>query len=170
MITVVDAPNLFPNFESDDFLLNRGETDDDYEERLVVELLVDQIEFADTIIQNKLSATSAENLKNARAIICSLNADEVLYETDYSRVELKNVFGTRRFDLEKAEKHPTWYKELHGFKDHVPEALKYGIRSFLHMSQRPFDPMKFAYFMPEPWPGVVRAKRLILAFNKDGLH
>lgn len=158
MVTVVDAKSLFDNYSSSDFLRDRGETAGEDDERTLVDLLVDQIEFADTIILNKVTATSAKNLDSARKIIRSLNSDAVVYETDYSKVPLKNVLGTGRFDFEKAEKHPMWYKELNGFKDHVPETLEYGIHSFLYTAKRPFDPLKFSSFIDEPWPGVIRAK------------
>lgn len=158
MVTVIDCQNLFLNYTSRDFLKDRGETAGEQDERTIVDLLVDQIEFADTIILNKVSTASPGNLNAARKIIRSLNSDAVLYETDYSKVDLKNVLGTGRFDFQKAHQHPFWYKELHGFKDHVPETLEYGIRSFVYKARRPFDPAKLNDFINMAWPGVVRAK------------
>lgn len=158
MVTVVDSSNLLKDYSSKDFLRDRGETAGDEDERTIVDLLVDQIEFADTIILNKVSSAPEAHLKAARKILKSLNSDAVIYETDYSKVPLKNVLGTGRFEFEKAHKHPLWYKELNGFKDHVPETLEYGIRSFVYVKRQPFDPVKFNKFIDESWPGVVRAK------------
>ncbi|MDD9908339.1 MAG: GTP-binding protein [Ahrensia sp.] len=158
MITVVDAASLLNDYASSDFLRDRGETMGDEDNRTLVDLLVDQIEFADTIILNKVSATTPGNLDAARKIIRALNPDAVLIETDFSRVPLSDVLGTGRFDFDKAHEHPLWYKELNGFADHVPETEEYGIRSFVYHAKRPFDPMKLQAFINKPWPGVVRAK------------
>jgi G3E family GTPase len=68
------------------------------------------------------------------------------------------VLNTGRFDFEKAEQHPLWFKELNGFKDHVPETDEYGIRSFVYRARQPFDPAKLQAFINRPWPGVVRTK------------
>lgn len=158
MITVVDAASLLKDYASTDFLRDRGETLGDEDNRTLVDLLVDQIEFADTIILNKVSATSPENLDAARKIIRALNAEAVLIETDFAQVATGEVLGTGRFDFDKAHEHPLWYKELNGFADHVPETEEYGIRSFVYRARQPFDPAKLQAFINQPLHGVVRAK------------
>lgn len=158
MVTVVDAASLLKDYASSDFLADRGETIGEDDDRTLVDLLVDQIEFADTIILNKVSSATPENVDAARKIIRSLNSQAVVIEADFSKVELDQVMGTGRFDFEKAHEHPLWYKELHGFADHVPETEEYGIRSFVYRAKYPFDPMAFQAFINKPWPGVVRAK------------
>jgi G3E family GTPase len=158
MITVVDAANLLQDYASSDFLRDRGKTMGDEDNRTLVDLLVDQMEFADTIILNKVSATSQGNLDAARKIIRALNPDAIVIETDFSRVPLSEVLGTGRFDFDKAQEHPLWYKELNGFAGHVPETEEYGIRSFVYRARQPFDPTRLKAFINRPWPGVVRAK------------
>ncbi|MEM7067259.1 MAG: GTP-binding protein [Pseudomonadota bacterium] len=158
MVTVVDAASLLLNYASTDFLRDRGETAGDGDDRTLVDLLVDQIEFADTIILNKVSDATPEQLAASRLIIRSLNPEAVLLETDFSQVELENILGTGRFDFEKAHEHPLWYKELNGFANHVPETEEYGIRSFVYHARKPFEPAKFQAFINSGWPGVVRAK------------
>jgi len=66
--------------------------------------------------------------------------------------------GTGLFDIAQAEPHPLWFKELHGFRDHVPETEEYGIRSFVYRHRRPFDPQRLQAFIGRSWPGVGRAK------------
>ncbi|MBE0694305.1 MAG: GTP-binding protein [Aquamicrobium sp.] len=158
MVTVVDAANLLRDYSSQDFLRDRGETAGEGDDRALVDLLVEQIEFADVIVLNKVSDTPARDLDLARKIVRSLNPDAELIETDFGRVPLDRVLNTGRFDFEKAEQHPLWFKELNGFKDHVPETEEYGIRSFVYRERRPFDPMKLRAFIDRSWPGVVRAK------------
>lgn len=158
MVTLVDAANLLADYSSTDFLADRGETAGEGDTRTLVDLLVEQIEFADVVVLNKIGTATAAQLDAARKIIVGLNPDARLIETDFGRVELRDVLGTGRFDLLKAEQHPLWYKELHGFKDHVPEMEEYGIRSFVYRARQPFDPMRFQAFLNRSWPGVLRAK------------
>ena len=158
MVTVVDAANILRDYASTDFLKDRGESLGEEDDRTLVNLLVDQIEFADVIILNKVDAATPEQLDAARKIIRSLNPDAELVETNMSRVPLDKVLDTGRFDHEKAQEHPLWFKELYGFEDHAPETEEYGVRSFVYRTRRPFHPEKFHAFLNESWPGVIRAK------------
>ncbi len=158
MVTVVDAANLLKDYGSQDFLAERGETAGEGDTRTLVELLVEQIEFADVVVLNKAGAASRADLLAARQIVAGLNAAARVIETDYGRIELADILGTGRFDFERASEHPLWFKELHGFKDHVPETEEYGIRSFVYRARRPFHPARFKAFLDESWPGVIRAK------------
>lgn len=158
MVTVVDAANLLKDYGSGDFLADRGETAGEGDNRTIVDLLVEQIEFADVVVLNKIGTATPDERDAARKIIVALNPDAKLIETDFGKVDLKDVLGTGRFDIDKAEQHPLWFKELHGFRDHVPETEEYGIRSFVYRARRPFDPARFQRFIDRSWPGVVRAK------------
>jgi G3E family GTPase len=158
MVTVVDAASLLKDYSSQDFLRDRGETAGAGDDRALVDLLVEQIEFADVIVLNKVSEAAPHDLDLARKIVRALNPDAALVETDFGRVGLDQVLDTGRFDLEKAQQHPLWFKELNGFGDHVPETEEYGIRSFVYRARRPFDPVRLKAFVNRPWPGVVRAK------------
>ncbi len=158
MVTVVDAANLIGDYSSSDFLADRGETAGDNDNRTLVDLLVEQIEFADVIILNKVGTASADQLDAARKIIAGLNADARVIETDFAEVAPKDILGTGLFDLAKAETHPLWFQELHGSRDHVPETEEYGIRSFVYRARAPFDPTRFRAFLDRSWPGVIRAK------------
>lgn len=158
MVTVVDAVNILSDYSSTDFLADRGESLGEDDERPLVQLLVDQIEFADVIIMNKVSLVSPGDREIIHQLIRSLNTDARIIETDFSDVALGEVLGTGRFDFEKAHQHPHWAKELYGFADHVPESEEYGIESFVYRARRPFDPAKFHAFVNSPWPNVVRAK------------
>lgn len=158
MVTVVDAANLLKDYGSGDFLADRGETAGEGDDRTIVDLLVEQIEFADVVVLNKIGTATPDERDAARKIIVALNPDAKLIETDFGQVDLKDVLGTGRFDIDKAEQHPLWFRELHGFKDHVPETEEYGIRSFVYRARQPFDPTLFQRFINRSWPGVVRAK------------
>ena len=158
MVTVVDAVNLLKDFSSHDFLHDRGETLGDQDERTLVHLLTDQIEFSDVVVLNKVSAATPGQVDAARKIIRSLNADARILETDYSAIAPKEILNTQLFDFQKAHEHPLWAKELYGFADHVPETEEYGVTSYVYRARRPFDPRKIHGLMNGPLPGVIRAK------------
>lgn len=158
MVTVVDAAHLLKDYASQDFLKDRGEIAGDGDERSLVQLLVDQIEFADVIVLNKVDIATREQLAVSRSIIRSLNSDARIIETSHARVAPRDILDTGLFSFETAHRHPTWYKELNGFKDHQPETEEYGISSFVYRARAPFEPAKIHAFFNKSWPGVVRAK------------
>lgn len=158
MVTVVDAANLLRDFSSRDFLKDRGETAGEGDARTLVDLLTEQIEFADVVILNKVDEVDARLRATVRGVIRSLNGDAKIIDANFGRVALDEVLGTNRFDFERARQHPIWAKELFGFKDHVPETEEYGVSSFVFRARRPFDPERFAAFLARDWPGLVRAK------------
>src|ERR1044072_3905588 len=158
MVTVVDAVNLLKNYSSTVFLADRGESLGEGDRRTLVDLLVEQIEFADVIVLNKLDAASQGERDSARMIIRSLNPEADIIETSFSKAPLERILDTGRFDFERAQQHPLWFKELYGFADHKPETEEYGVKNFVYRARRPFDPTKFHQFLNESWPGVIRAK------------
>lgn len=158
MVTVVDAANLLKDYSSSDFLRDRGESLGDEDERTLVDLLVEQIEFADVVVLNKISTATAQERDLARKVIRSLNPDARIEEVDFGQIALDTILDTKLFDFNRAHEHPLWYKELHGFHDHVPETEEYGVHSFVYRARRPFNPTSFQSFIDRSWPGVVRAK------------
>ena len=158
MVTVVDAVNLTADYSSQDFLSDRGETLGEEDERTLVNLLVEQIEFADVVILNKVTDAGRKKVNAARQIIRSLNADAKIVEADHSDVPSDVILDTGLFDFEKAHEHPMWAKELYGFADHVPETEEYGVASFVYRARQPFEPEKILNVLQGSLPGVIRAK------------
>jgi G3E family GTPase len=158
MVTVVDAINLLKDYRSDDFLRDRGETAGEGDERTLVDLLVEQIEFADVVVINKMSDIAAEQQEDVRRVIRGLNADARIVETDFGKAPLDAILDTRLYSEEKAQTHPLWHKELYDFRSHTPETEQYGVRSFIYRARRPFHPTKLHAVLGEGFRGVFRAK------------
>ena len=158
MVTVVDAANLLRDYSSQDVLKDRGEIAGDGDERSLVQLLVEQIEFADVIVINKAGSVPADQLRVVKQLCASLNADARIVTCDHGRILLGEVLDTGLFDHDRAEQHPLWAKELFGYADHRPESEEYGIESFVYRARAPFDPSRFHDFATRSWPGVIRAK------------
>ena len=158
MVTVVDAANLIKNYSSTDFLKDKGEVAGEADERTLVDLLVEQIEFANVILLNKVDLVSEKELKIIRAVIRGLNAKAKIIETTNSKVAMNEVMNTNLYDLKEAQNHPLWAQELYNPDDHTPETEEYGVTSFVYRARDPFDPEKIHSFFNQEWPGVIRAK------------
>ena len=158
MVTVVDAVNLLRDFSSHDFLCDHGQALGHDDTRTLVNLLTDQIEFADVIILNKTRDAGPERTDAARKIIKALNPGARLMETDHGRVETTAIFDTGLFEFERAHEHPLWAQELYGFANHTPETEEYGISSFVYRARRPFHPQMVHDVLNGDLPGVIRAK------------
>jgi len=156
MVTVVDAFNFLRDFGSPDSLVDRRQSRDEQDDRCVVDLLVDQIEFADVIILNKTDLVTPDELDLVTGIVKGLNPQAELIRAKFGQVPLNEVLDTRRFDMEHAQDAPGWLKELRG--EHTPETEEYGISSFVYRARRPFHPERFMAALRTEWPGVLRSK------------
>ena len=159
MVTVVDSYNFLKDFSSPEYLTDRDLTDIDGDDRTIVNLLTDQVEFANVILLNKVDLVSATELKLLSEIIHKLNPEAKLIKTNHSKVDLGEVMNTNMFDFEKAEASAGWIKELEN--EHIPETEEYGIGSFVFRSKSPFHPDRFLSFVTENFPtNIIRSKGL----------
>ncbi|MDX2661042.1 GTP-binding protein [Streptomyces stelliscabiei] len=147
MVTVVDAANFLPELTNGDELAERGLDQYEDDERTVSDLLMDQIEFADVIVLNKLDLVDKESADRLRATLARLNPAARIVAASHGRVQVADVLGTGLFDLERAEQAPGWVRELNG--DHVPETEEYGISSTVFRSELPFHPGRLWTFVTE---------------------
>ena len=159
MVTVVDSYNFLKDFSSPEYLTDRDLSDIDGDDRTIVNLLTDQVEFANVILLNKVDLVSTSELKLLSEIIHKLNPEAKLIKTNHSKVELDEVMNTNMFDFEKAEASAGWIKELEN--EHIPETEEYGIGSFVFRSKSPFHPDRFLSFVTENFPtNIIRSKGL----------
>lgn len=158
MVTVVDAINLLRDFSSHDFLADRGESLGDGDTRSLVNLLTEQIEFANVVVLNKVHDAGPEAVAAAHKIIAALNPDARVIEADHSVVPAEALFDTGLFDFDRASEHPLWAKELYGFAHHMPETDEYGITSFVYRARAPFHPSRIHRVLNGDLAGVIRAK------------
>lgn len=159
MVTVVDALNLLADYSSTDLLATRGEAAGAGDDRSLVGLLVEQIEFADVVIVNKASAVSPGQLATVKQVVASLNADARIIEADFGKVPLDRILDTALYDEERSEQHPLWMKELYDYASHRPESEEYGVESFVYRARRPFNPAKLYRFLTgDALDKVIRAK------------
>ena len=166
MVTVVDAYNFLKDYSSLDSLQARGESLGEQDERNVVDLLIDQIEFCDVIVLNKTDLIDQDEQEKLFGILQSLNPRAKIEVSAFGKVNLDRVLNTQLFDFNEAAQAPGWLKELRG--EHTPETEQYGINNFVYRARRPFHPQRFFDFINSEWKGVIRSKGFFwLASNPE---
>lgn len=160
MVTVVDAFNFFKDFGSPETLVDREITDIEGDDRTIVDLLIDQVEFANVIILNKTDLVTKEHLGVLKSTIHKLNPAAKIIESTYSKVDPNEILNTFLFDFEEAEQSAGWIEELKK-NEHTPETEEYGISSFVYRTRKPFHSERFLDFIQNRFPGnIIRSKGL----------
>lgn len=149
LVTVVDAQNLLRDYSSKE-LLN--------DQKTLVGLLTEQIEFANVILLNKIDLASPTQREAALGIIKALNPNAKLIEISHGKVDSKEILGTGLFDHHEIENAARWAQALYAPEDYKPKTEEDGIKSFVYRTPHPFHPEKLYAFIHTPWPGVIRAK------------
>jgi G3E family GTPase len=147
MVTVVDSKyfhEYFKGTRSPEFLPT--ETKACSSERTLVDLLIDQVQFADVIIVNKTDCISVEKLEDVSAVLRDLNPHARQIRSSYGIVDPKRLINTHLFSFERAEQHAQWFAEEWGSAELTPESEEYGISSFVFRSNRPFHPGRLKAF------------------------
>ncbi|MCR9050589.1 MAG: GTP-binding protein [Phaeodactylibacter xiamenensis] len=159
LVTVVDAFNFHRDFGSVDTIFSSELNDDPADQRTIVNLLVDQLEFANVILLNKTDLVTEEQAQELEALIRKFNADAKIIRTQHSKVAPSEILNTKLFDYERTSQSAGWIKEL--YEEHTPETEEYGISSFVFRERRPFHPERFWQYLNRDWPAtVVRSKGL----------
>ncbi|MFM7076228.1 MAG: GTP-binding protein [Planctomycetaceae bacterium] len=167
LVTVVDARNFPADYASADELRDRGIGLDGDDARDVVQLLVDQVEFADVLLVNKADLVPPDDLGRLEAVLRALNPTARILRAAHGRVPLEAVLGTGLFDMARAAGHPGWLAEARD--GHRPETEEYGISHQLFRARRPLHPGRFRDLLEsEAFAGVIRSKGFLwLATRHD---
>lgn len=184
VVTVVDAARLVYEFGAGENLVK-----EDIDEEDIENLLIQQIEFCSTIVINKVDDVSEEELKKVKAVVKTLQPVAKIIETNYAKVDVKEIIDTHNFDYEKTITSAGWYKELeredneedehehhhhdehehhhhhHHHHDHnheEGEAEEYGIGTFVYTRRKPFNRNKFEEYVNFKWrKNIIRAKGIV---------
>ena len=181
IVTVVDALRMRDEFEGGDALTKKNIDEEDIEN-----LVIQQIEFCNTILLNKASEVSADELLHVRKIIRAIQPKAEIISCDYGNVDLERLLNTHKFVFNEVATSAAWIEELekpheeheeheheHEHDDHCchhhhhhhdhegGEVEEYGIGTFVYCRRRPFDMNYFDDFVARKWPkGVIRCKGL----------
>lgn len=161
IVTVVDAMRMRDEFNKGNDLLKDNIEEDDLES-----LVIQQVEFCNTILLNKASEVSPEDLRMVKEIIRHIQPEAEIIECDYGKVDLDRLLNTGKFDFDKVATSAAWVAAMEGDDDNDSleneesgEALEYGIQTFVWKERRPLDLSKFDEFVASAWPkSVIRCK------------
>jgi G3E family GTPase len=156
MVTVIDAANFLSQYRDAETLAEHDLAVGEEDERTISDLLIDQVEFANVIVINKVDLVTAEESDELQAILRKLNPSARTIRAERGNVQLTEVLATGLFDIEKARTSAGWIQELKNA--HTPETEEYGIGSFVFRARRPFHPERFWNFVHNDWPGLLRSK------------
>jgi G3E family GTPase len=156
MLTVVDASRFLEHFAALEELADMGIGRDDEDDRVITDLLVDQVEFADVLVISKPDLVAPDELERVVGLVRRLNPRARVQIAESGQVPLDAIFDTGLFDEEEASTAPGWVRELNG--QHTPETEEYGISSFVYRHRWPFHPKRLARELGHAWPGVLRSK------------
>ncbi|TVR25586.1 MAG: GTP-binding protein [Anaerolineaceae bacterium] len=145
MVTVVDANRWLDDYREGERLKEMGMAVSDEDNRTISDLLIDQVEFADVILINKIDLAAPEQVAELEGVLRKLNPTANLIKTQNSQVDLSAIIDTGAFDMEAAQQSAGWLKELQG--EHTPETEEYGISSFVFKARRPFHPQRLMDFL-----------------------
>ena len=166
MVTVVDARNILKELNTLDTLADRALEVDETDERTIVDLLMDQIEFADVIILNKVDLIDTLEMKRISALLTRLNPRAKLIHTTYGRVNTSEILNTGYFDFDVASGFDEWLST----ETHTPETEEYDIHSFVYRQRYPFHPERLYQAITEDniLENVIRSKGICwLATHHD---
>lgn len=157
LVTVVDCFNFIKDYSSIETVQDREISDMENDRRTIVNLLTDQIEFANVILLNKTDLVSEEQLGVIKSMIRKLNPGATLITSEMGKVDLKYIMNTGLFDFDKTSQSAGWIEEMN--KKHVPETEEYGISTFVFRVNRPFHPERFWDYLNNNWhSNIIRSK------------
>lgn len=189
IVTVVDARRMCDEFSAGNDLLKKNLQEDDLEN-----LLIQQIEFCNIILLNKVDDVSKEELGLVKSIIRSLQPKAEIIECNYGDVDLDQIINTKAFNFDEVATSASWIAEIegheedehehhheHGEDEHHQghhhhhgleneesgEALEYNIETFVYYARKPFDINFFDDFVARKWPKqIIRCKGLCYFANE----
>ncbi|MBR2190923.1 MAG: GTP-binding protein [Eubacterium sp.] len=190
IVSVVDVARLADEFGCGEKLL-----DDDVEDEDIESLIIQQIEFCNTIILNKVDTVSSEQLETVKSIIKKLQPKAKIIETNYCKVPCSEILNTGRFDFEQASLSAGWVQELdaeveetehhehhhnhghhhgHGHHHHHHDGdhgheEEYGIDTFVYYKRDPFTKEGFENFVENYPEGVIRTKGIVWVIENNDM-
>lgn len=159
IVTITDALRLANEFNCGEYLVKDNIDDEDLEK-----LIIEQLEFCNIIILNKVSDISKDSLKEVKSVIKQIQPKAKLIEADYAKVNIEDILDTNLFDFGEASMSAGWISALDNVSDEEEssEVLEYGIETFVYYRREPFNRSKFYKFIDSTWDkSIIRTKGVV---------
>lgn len=185
IVTVVDALRMVDEFGCGENLERK-----DLEEEDIENLIIQQIEFCNILLLNKVDDVEPEALEKVKRIIREIQLKAKIVECNYADVDIESLLNTNIFDFRQTESGAGWLRGLEGdvveseeghhheheghhhhHHDHEGgEVEEYGIGTFVYYRRPAFDINKFDWFISKRLPkSVIRAKGLCYFSNNTDM-
>lgn len=184
IVTVVDAMRLVDEWDCGTSL-----TREEIDEEEIENLIVQQIEFCNKVLLNKVDEVTPLEAKRITDVIKALNPGAEIIPCNFCDVPLKKLLNTEVFNFGKTATSATWVKLLdgenperddhdhdhdhhhhHDNHDHDHgEAEEYGVQTMVYFTRKPFDLNKFDFMVAQKWPSnIIRVKGITyFSHNRD---
>ncbi|WP_407311189.1 GTP-binding protein [Pseudomonas sp. nanlin1] len=150
LVTVVDGSGFQALLESPD-IAPRDDAQTDTPKRLLADLLIEQVEYANVILVNKLDLIDEPGYQAVHGILRGLNPTARIMPMTHGKVELASILGTHLFDLPSLAASPGWMKKMQADDTPASESDTYGVTSWVYRERAPFHPQRFLDFLQRPW-------------------
>lgn len=177
LVTVVDAMRMKDEFSDLEAKFNdRAHVDEDD----LASLVIQQIEFCNTILLNKVADLTADELKYIISVIRAIQPNADIIPCNYCDVPLERLMNTNAFNFDAVAGSAAWLEGVEGdvdeddddedehhHHDHEHhhehegegEALEYGIDTYVYYRRQPMNLGRFDDFVARQWPkNIIRCK------------
>lgn len=164
IITVVDALRL-----KDEFNCANNLTKNSIQEEDIEKLIIEQLEFCNIIILNKVGELTNQEKEEIKAIIKTIQPQAKIIETNYAKVDLSEILDTNLFDFEQSTMTAGWIEALENpeEEEESEEVLEYGISTFVYNRRPPMNKQKFTQFLNSKWDkSIIRSKGVVYFSNE----
>lgn len=168
IVTVVDADRIYSEFLDKIKSENAEQGNDDDPD--IINLVMDQIEFCNTVVLNKCDLINEDQLAEVCGVIRQIQSDAQIIKSVQGKINAEDIITGNKFDYEKVRTSSSFQKALDRENNGVDFKDEYGINSFVYEEKRPFDYNKLMSFIENDYPEeLIRAKGYIW-FNDDDIH
>jgi len=140
MLTTIDC-STFLEYLDKDKQLSKLDMVAEGDDRMISELIIEQIEFSNVLLLSKTDLISSETLSKIKTILSKLNPSAKIIESKFGDIDFKEILNTNMFDFDIASSQAGWIKELEK-PMHTPETVEFGITTFVYKSRKPFNRTK----------------------------
>ena len=164
IVCVADADRIYTEFLDDLKEADSTYADQDPD---IINLVIDQIEFCNTILLNKCDLLSADKIEQVYKTIRTLQKDADIIQCIQGKVNPDRIFNNKKFDFEKIMQSSRIQEQLsRGKQEEIQD--EHGITSFLYEEKKPFDYDKFMAFLENDYPEeIIRAKGYVWFYDDD---
>lgn len=164
IVCVADADRIYTEFLDDLKDADSPYADQDPD---IINLVIDQIEFCNTILLNKCDLLSADKIEQVYKTIRTLQKDADIIQCIQGKVNPDRIFNNKKFDFEKIMQSSRIQEQLSkGKQEEIHD--EHGITSFLYEEKKPFDYDKFMAFLENDYPEeIIRAKGYVWFYDDD---